>query len=176
MNFPVTSDVAYLLSGSVPASEYRLDLGISTGISSPLRTYPSPFSYQTAPATLFNMSPSETNPDAITRAEIDAKIGASEARLAAEIRVLSARLDTHMEMMHKDIGNLRAEYVVENRANRKTAIWMALGFGISILAAFIGLLTWQGNWQQSQNSLLMSTVLALHAPVQPRAPVPARKP
>ncbi len=27
---------------------------------------------------------------------------------------------------------------------------------------------WQGNWQQSQNSLLMSTILALHAPIQLR--------
>lgn len=171
-----TINASYILPPIGVAGEYRLTLEAGVSAGSPFRSQPSPFSYQASPATLFNMSPSETNQDAITRSEIDAKLAASETRIAAEVRVLSARLDTHMEMMHKDIGNLRAEYVVENRANRKTAVWMALGFSISILAAFIGLLTWQGNWQQSQNSLLMSTILALHAPAQPRAPVAAKKP
>lgn len=171
-----TTNAGYILPPIGVAGEYRLTLDTAVASGLPVQPQPSPFSYQTTPATLFGMGTSETNQDAVTRSEIDAKISASETRIAAEVRVLSARLDTHMEMMHKDIGNLRAEYVVENRANRKTAIWMVLGLTISVLAAFIGLVTWQGNWQQSQNSLLMSTILALHAPARPTPPAPARKP
>jgi hypothetical protein len=107
--------------------------------------------------------------DPITRPEIDAKINASETRLAAEIRVLSGRLDNHMEMIHKDMQGLRTDFVAENKVTRKTAFWTALGLAVALLGAFIGLIAWQGNWIQTQNNLLMTTIVALHS-TSPTAP------